>query len=277
LIIFDNHLHLRQDGRYLDAIKDFKQSGGTHFVLCQLPMTNLVIKNKRYLECYKKTLKMADEIRSKINIGVYVTVGPYPVDYLKLSEKYGREAAISIMMKGIDEAATLCEEKKCIGIGEIGRPHFKVNEQTINDSNKILIYGMKRAKDVGVPVIIHSESTTPDHCRELANFGKKVGLPACKIVKHYSPPLILEDENFGIMPSVLASKKNIFKSIEKGTRFMMETDYIDDPKRPGAVLGPKTVPKRTFELIDNGLLNEKEVQVIHKENPEKTYNINLNK
>jgi TatD-related deoxyribonuclease len=277
LIIFDNHLHLRRDGRYLDAIKDFKKSGGTHFVLCQLPMTNLVIKNKSYLDCYQKTLKMADEIRENIDIEVYVTVGPYPVDYLKLINSYGRESTISIMIKGIDEAAKLCEEKKCIGIGEIGRPHFKVDKQVIDDSNKILFYGMQRAKDVDVPVIIHSESTTPDHCSELANLGKKAGLPAHKIVKHYSPALILEEENFGIMPSVLASKKNIEASIKKGTRFMMETDYIDDPKRPGAVLGPKTVPKRTLELLKDGKLTEKQAQVIHKEIPEKTYNINLNK
>ena len=277
MIIFDNHLHLRRDGRYLDAIKDFKKSGGTHFVLCQLPMTNLVIKNKSYLDCYQKTLKMADEIRENIDIEVYVTVGPYPVDYLKLINSYGRESTISIMIKGIDEAAKLCEEKKCIGIGEIGRPHFKVDKQVIDDSNKILFYGMQRAKDVDVPVIIHSESTTPDHCSELANLGKKAGLPAHKIVKHYSPALILEEENFGIMPSVLASKKNIEASIKKGTRFMMETDYIDDPKRPGAVLGPKTVPKRTLELLKDGKLTEKQAQVIHKEIPEKTYNINLNK
>jgi len=277
LIIFDNHLHLRRDGRYLDAIKDFKKSGGTHFVLCQLPMTNLVIKNKSYLDCYQKTLKMADEIRENIDIEVYVTVGPYPVDYLKLINSYGRESTISIMIKGIDEAAKLCEEKKCIGIGEIGRPHFKVDKQVIDDSDKILFYGMQRAKDVDVPVIIHSESTTPDHCSELANLGKKAGLPAHKIVKHYSPALILEEENFGIMPSVLASKKNIEASIKKGTRFMMETDYIDDPKRPGAVLGPKTVPKRTLELLKDGKLTEKQAQVIHKEIPEKTYNINLNK
>ncbi len=277
MIIFDNHLHLRRDGRYLDAVKEFKKSGGTHFVLCQLPMTNLVIRDKGYIGCYNETLKMADEIRSNINIGVFVTVGPYPVDYLKLVEKFGREPAISIMGKGIDEAAKLCEEKKCIGIGEIGRPHFKVNKQVVDDSNKILFYGMQRAKDVNVPVIIHSESTTPDHCEELVKLGKKAGLPAHKIVKHYSPPLILENENFGIMPSVLASKKNIITSIKKGTRFMMETDYIDDPRRPGAVLGPKTVPKRTFELIENGLLSEKQVFIIHKQNPEITYNISLNK
>jgi TatD-related deoxyribonuclease len=277
LIIFDNHLHLRRDGRYLDAIRDFKKSGGTHFVLCQLPMTNLVIKNRSYSECYKETLRMVDEIRNNIDIGVFVTVGPYPVDYLRLAERYDRETAITIMKKGIDEAAILCEEKKVIGIGEIGRPHFRVNQQTIEDSNKILLYGMQRAKDVGVPVIIHSESTTPKHCEELAKFGKKVGLPTNKIVKHYSPPLILENENFGIMPSVLASEKNITAAIEKGTRFMMETDYIDDPRRPGAVLGPKTVPKRTIELLENGKLTENQAQVIHKEIPEKTYNISLNK
>lgn len=277
MIIFDNHLHLRRDGRFLDAIKDFKRSGGTHFVLCQLPITNLVIRDKSYKSCYEVTLQMADEIRTNIDIGVFVTVGPYPVDYLKLVEKFGRGTAISIMKKGIDEAATLCEEKKCIGIGEIGRPHFDVDRKTIEDSNEILFYGMQRARDVNVPVIIHSESTTPDHCKELTILGKKAGLPANKIVKHYSPPLILEKENYGIMPSVLASKKNIEISIKKGTRFMMETDYIDDPRRPGAVLGPKTVPKRTFELIENNFLTEEQAFIIHKQNPETTYDISLNK
>ena len=46
MIIFDNHLHLRRDGRFLDAVRDFNRTGGTHFVLCQLPLTDLVIKNK---------------------------------------------------------------------------------------------------------------------------------------------------------------------------------------------------------------------------------------
>ena len=275
LIIFDNHLHLRRDGRFIDAIKDFKKAGGTHFVLCQLPMTNLVIRDKSYESCYQETLAMADEIRSKIAIGVFVTVGPYPVDYLKLLEKFDRKSAIHIMKKGIDEAAKICEEKKCIGIGEIGRPHFPVDKQIIEDSNEIILYGMQRAKDVNVPVILHTESTTPGQCKELVELGKKAGLPAHKIVKHYSPPLILKNENHGLMPSVLASKKNIFIATKKSTRFMMETDYIDDPSRPGAVLGPKTVPKRTLELVENDIMTEKQAYEIHKRNPEKTYDIDL--
>ena len=275
MIIFDNHLHLRRDGSFIDAIKEFKKAGGTHFVLCQLPMTNLVIRDKSYESCYKETLTMADEIRSNIDIGIFVTVGPYPVDYLRLLEKFDRDSAINIMKKGIDEAANLCEEKKCIGIGEIGRPHFPVDQQIIEDSNEIILYGMEVAKDVDVPVILHTESTTPEQCKELVEMGQKVGLPANRIVKHYSPPLVLKEENYGIMPSVLASEKNIANAIEKSTRFMMETDYIDDPRRPGAVLGPKTVPKRTLDLLQRGSLTEKQAYEIHKINPEKTYGISL--
>ena len=179
------------------------------------------------------------------------------------------------MKKGMDDAAKLCEENMCIGIGEIGRPHFSVSETVIEDSNKVLMYGMSKAKDVGVPVVLHTESTTPSSCKEFVEMGKKVGLPANKIVKHYSPALILKSENFGLMPSVLASRKNILAAIRKGTRFMMETDYIDDPRRPGAVLGPKTVPKITKHFLEKELISEKQVEVIHKENPGKTYGIDL--
>ncbi len=276
MIIFDNHLHLRKDGRYLDAIKDFKKAGGTHFVLCQYPMVEKVIEEKSYLSCYKITLDMAHEISKKIDVGVFVTVGPYPVDYLALSKKFGIKKTIDIMKKGMDEAAELCQEYDiCIGIGEIGRPHFECNKQVIDDSDLILSYGMKIAKEINVPVVLHTESTTKENCKEFVEMGKKVGLKPDKIVKHFSPPFVLEEENYGLMPSVLASKKNIRKALGKGTRFMMETDYIDDLKRPGAVLGPKTVPKRTKDFIEKGLLTCDEANIIHKENPENTYNICL--
>lgn len=275
MILFDNHLHLRRDGRFLDAIKDFKNAGGTHFILCQYPMPKMVIKEKSYNGCYRETLKMADEIRTRIDIGVFVTVGPYPVDYLHFKEMLGRIKAIELMKRGMDEVAELCMQKKCIAIGEIGWPHFPVDKEVLDDSKDILRYGMQKAVDVDVPVVLHTESTNPSQCKEIAEMGKKVGLSADKIVKHFSPALINNDENFGLMPSVLASKKNIVESLRKGSRFMMETDYIDDPRRPGAVLGPKTIPKLTKTLIDNELMTESQAYDIHVNNPQKTYRINL--
>ena len=269
-------MHLRRDGHFLEAVKDFKNAGGTHFVLCQYPMPDIVLKEKSYESCYLETVNMADEIRSKIDIGVFVTVGPYPVDYLKLREDFDREKTIEIMKKGMDEAAKLCEDGKCIAIGEIGRPHFPVDEEDFKDSNEILFYGMQKAKDANVPVVLHTESTTIETCKEFVEMGRKAGLSADKIVKHFSPALVLENENFGLMPSVLASEKNILKAIEKSNRFMLETDYIDDLRRPGAVLGPKTIPKKTLSFIEKGIFTEDNIYKIHKENPEKTYGICLN-
>lgn len=276
MIIFDNHLHLRRDGFYIEAIRGFTKAGGTHFVLCQYPNPECVAKNKSYKKNYTETLKMAEEVEEKTNVKTYVTVGPYPVDYLYLKKIFGRNKTIDLMKKGMREAAFFCQEyKKCIAIGEIGRPHFDVDDITFEDSNDILNYGMSCAKDANVPVVLHTENTTPDTCREFVEMGKKVGLSKEKIVKHYSPPLILESENFGLMPSVLASKKNILSAVKKGFRFMMETDYIDDPSRPGAVLGPKTIPKLSKKLLNEDIVSEEDLLKIHKINPEKTYNIEL--
>ena len=276
MIIFDNHLHLRRDGRFLDAIKEFKKAGGTHIVLCQHPMPHIVLKEKSYKICYHQTIEMADEIRRNIEVGVFVTVGPYPVDYLTLIEKYDRYQVIEIMKKGMDEAAKLCLDGKCIAIGEIGRPHFPVNEKITKDSNEILLYGMQKAKEVNVPVVLHTESTTTKSCKEFVELGKKTGLKADKIVKHFSPPLIFENENYGLMPSIIAREKNILEAIKKGTRFMLETDYIDDLKRPGAVLSPKTIPIKMLSLFHKEIITEDQIYKINKENPEKTYDIHLN-
>ena len=275
MILFDNHQHLRRDGRFLDAVREFQNAGGTHFILCQYPMPDLVMKEKSYKTCYQQTLQMAEEIRAAAGIGVFVVVGPYPVDIIPLQEKFGRETAIEIMKKGMDEAALLCEERQCIAIGEIGRPHFPVDPQILQDSNDILFYGMQKAKDVGVPVVLHTESTTPMQCKELVEIGRKVGLNPEKIVKHFAPPLITSDENFGLMPSVLAIKKNIVEALQKGARFLMETDYIDDLRRPGAVLGPKTVPKLTKNLLAENIMTEQQAHIIHVVNPQNTYAIKL--
>ena len=89
-------MHLRRDGLYITAVKEFEHAGGTHLVLCQYPMPDVVRKHRSYLPIYQQTLTMASEIRQQTNIGVFVTVGPYPVDYLKLVEWFDRETAIAL-------------------------------------------------------------------------------------------------------------------------------------------------------------------------------------
>ena len=96
------------------------------------------------------------------------------------------------------------------------------------------------------------------------------------MVKHFSPPLIRSDENHGLTPSVLSTCRNLKEAVGKGDRFLMETDYIDDPKRPGAVLSLRTIPRYTKRLLDENLVDEDTLYKIHKELPEKIYGIEIN-
>jgi len=101
--------------------------------------------------------------------------------------------------------------------------------------------------------------------------GGMSGLSRDRVVKHYSPPAVLPEENSGLMPSVLAGKDAVKEALSKGTRFLMETDFLDDPGRPGAVMAITTVPKRTMDFIEKGLMTEDQAHVIHSENPRRTY------
>jgi len=275
MIIFDNHLHLRRDGRYIDAVIEFQRAGGTHLVLCQLPRVETVIRMKSYMPIYHDTLRMADEVTNGTEVTVFVTVGPYPVDYLTLRKTLGRDAAVSLMQQGIDEAVALCQDDKAIAVGEIGRPHFEVDMQAWDDSNTILQYGMQAAADADIPVVLHTESMGPEGFLELAEMADAAGLARNRVIKHFSPPFIENGKNHGLFPSVLATGTAVRNAMAQGTRFMMETDYIDDPRRPGAVLGPKTIPKRTKQLLEESVMNENDVYVIHQKNPEQLYGIAL--
>jgi TatD-related deoxyribonuclease len=77
------------------------------------------------------------------------------------------------------------------------------------------------------------------------------------------------------MPSVTASRKNIEAALSQGDRFLMETDYVDDRQRPGAVLGPKTVPRLTRQLMAEGILRESSAERIHREHVERTYGVEV--
>ncbi len=141
-------------------------------------------------------------------------------------------------------------------------------------SNEILSYGMSLARECSCPVVIHAESATPESMENLAKMADEVGLPREKVVKHYCGPLVRPEENHGVFPSVLASRDMVQEALSKGDRFLLETDFMDDLQRPGAVLAITTVPKRMRQLVEKGIDADK-LWKINKANPERVYGLEL--
>ena len=271
--ILDDHFHLNRNGRFLDAAKDFARVGGTDIVLVHCPdFSSPPVTRDGHQNAYQETVDTAEKVR-QLGLGVRVILGPHPAAFARQFETLGDRAEENYW-DSIDAALQFVHEGKAHGIGEVGRPHWPVSDEIWGRSNTLLVETMKLAAKEGIPLQLHVEGESDSTYGELAQMADRAGLSREKLVRHYAPPRVEESYTHGITPSVLAGSGSIdelmrtYESSPHG--FMLETDYMDDPKRPGAVLGPKTVPKRTRQLLAAGL-EEEILYNCHQDLPDRIY------
>jgi TatD-related deoxyribonuclease len=269
--VLDNHVHLDPRGPCLAAVRDFARAGGTHLVVVNKPYDDIRVASlDDFRREFARTVELVRRARDGTGVGTFAAVGPYPVTLLHLAERLPLADAEAMMCAAMDEAARLVEAGDAIAIGEVGRPHFPAPPEAMAASDRILQHAMARAKDVGCAVVVHGEGATEATWRDLACMADAAGLPRGRVVKHFSGPTVDEAENLGIFPSVLASSKHA-PALRGSTRYFLETDYLDEPERPGAVLGIRTVPRRVAEMRASGDLTEEGAWAISAGNFERVY------
>tara|TARA_B100001996_G_scaffold127165_2_gene96468 strand:+ start:7172 stop:8065 length:894 start_codon:yes stop_codon:yes gene_type:complete len=283
--ILDNHFHLNRNGRYLDAAKDFKNQGGTHLVLVHCPdFSSPPTHIDEHRSTYADTIAMADEVRKHHDLNVRVVLGPHPaafahqfIRWMDEDEDNGAERACENYRDSIDAALEFLHEGKAHAIGEVGRPHWPVSDEVWDLSNMLLEETMAMAAKENIALQLHVEGELESTYRDLSEMAERVNLSKNKLVRHYSPPQIDESMTRGLTSSVLVGKgalQPLMETYEQNkTGFMLETDYMDDPRRPGAVLGPKTVPKRTQQLLEAGM-DEDALWRCHVDVPNAIYGVN---
>ena len=270
--VYDNHIHMSPSGRNVDALKEYESLGGTGLTLVTLPYKEVRIsRGEDFARSFEITYSLAAKAREATNLEINIAVGPYPVLIIPLAEAYGLDKAEEMLVKGMEDAARDVAEGKAVALGEIGRPHFPVSQEIWDASNRVLLRGMELAKENDCPVIIHCESEE-DTDRSLAELADRAGLDRGLVIKHSSPPLVTDEETYGVMPSIPASKTNVKAAIGKGTdRFMIETDYIDDPEKPGAIMSVTTVPKKVSAWLANGQVPVESIHRICGDIPDSLY------
>ncbi|HTY91266.1 MAG TPA: TatD family hydrolase [Methanocella sp.] len=274
LPITDDHMHINlKGGRGMDAIREFKNAGGTHVFIVSLPAGELgltIAKGEDFRAVFDDTVEAVR--RANELVKAYAVVGVHPAEYIGLAESLGRERAYAIVKEGLEIAAKYVAEGRAVAI-KSGRPHYPVSPELWETSNALMRYAMGLCLDEDCAIQLHTESE-PGTMESISEIAKQARMEPHKVIKHFSPPLVRECESLNVFPSVICSRGALEEALSQGTRFMMETDYIDDPDRPGAVLGPKTVPRKTKEAISNGV-PEETFYKIHKDNPEKSYGIKI--
>lgn len=277
MIITDNHIHVdpvNGEGP-IEVAKKFERAGGKVMIIPNKP-TWTVGKSCNFEEAMELVIQYVSTINKNVDVNAFAVVGAHPAELSRRVENGMDLQMAEKMMRGtLESAQKLVIEGKAIAIGEIGRPHYEVSPEELEAHNRLILYAMELAVDAGCAIQLHTESAGEEQFLEFSKMADKSGIKKNRVIKHFSGPLVSEDENHGLTPSLIATRSVIEEGLQKGNNFLMETDYLDMKSRPGAVLGPKTVPRRTKELLRKGILSENDAHIIHVENVKKVYGIDL--
>ena len=266
--VVDQHIHLDRTNRYFSAIEDFVRVGGTGIMLVHKPdFRNLPLDLTTYNEVYTETISMAQEVREKFSIDVGVVLGPHPVAWEHQIDSLGLEKSTELQISAVNLALEFIENGQAHCLGEVGRPHYPVSQDRWLVANQMLEEIMQSAAAAQTPIQLHVEDNGSHTYSELSAMAQKVGLPLSRTIRHYAPADVSPNFTHGLSCTVSVGSGSVAKIIEthSGSEVMwgMETDFLDDPRRPGAVLGPKTIPKRTNELCQL-LLSENNESVVEE-------------
>ncbi|WP_436923516.1 TatD family hydrolase [Halosimplex amylolyticum] len=267
--VLDDHMHLDPvHGRGVEAAAEFADNGGTHLLVVNKPswhlLDDLPSDAADFREVFDLTVDVVERASEVLPGRAWPVLGVHPALISQLvDDGHDPAEARDLMQTGLDAAAEYVADGPALAL-KSGRPHYEVSDAVWDASNAVMTHGFDLAAEAGCAIQLHAEGS--EDFREVAEWAEDRGLPSERVVKHYSGGRLQ-----GITKSVISNKEDLELAIEEDEPFMMETDYIDDPDRPGAVLGVKTVPRRVRWLLEEGY--DEAVRRAHVETPAAVYDI----
>ncbi len=267
--VVDDHLHLDPvDGRGLEAVEEFSRSGGTHLFVVNKPSWYFDVEVSQRTEfhtAFEATVEICDDATEVLEGEAYPVLGVHPALISRLRERgMSPKEAAELMQEGLEVAAEYVEEEMAVAL-KSGRPHYDVEDSVWRASNEVMERAFELGADVGCAVQLHAEAE--EDFRDVGDLAEDAGLSRSKVVKHYSSPGVE-----GVVPSIMSREEWLEVACSNDQDFMMETDFLDDPDRPGAVMGPRTVPRRVRSLVTDhrdSMVNANETL------PQEVYDVDL--
>ncbi|WP_458205542.1 TatD family hydrolase [Haladaptatus sp. NG-SE-30] len=271
--VLDDHLHLDPEhGRGIEAVKDFARSGGTHLLVVNKPSWLLGVEVETgddFRAVFDTTVEVVARANEILPGKAWPVLGVHPGLVSKLVDDrgYAPADARELMQSGLEVATEYVADGSAVAL-KSGRPHYDVPEDVWDASNAVLRRALELGAEADCAVQLHTEAT--EDLTEVAAWAEDAGLSPERVVKHYAG-----GELAGVTPSVMSEKDRLEVAAERGEPFLMETDFVDDPDRPGAVLGPKTVPRRVKWMQEQGY--DEAIRIAHVSTPENVYGLDTRK
>ncbi len=264
--ILDDHTHINRRGGVGPAVvREFLRSGGTHMIQVSLPSWSHGVTPttpEDFRGVFDELLSVCEAVRAEGCV-CYAICGVHPAEIGKLCERMSLADAEALMCGALDIAAEYVAEGDAIGL-KSGRPHYPVTPEVWEASNRVLFHALELAGESGCALQIHAESGP---CDDVPAMARAAGMDPGRVVKHFATCAT------PLHPSITVREPFLVEWFAEKRDFTLESDYMDDLSRPGAVNGPRSVPRRMRRLLQEGTVTEEDMWRVHSRVPEKIYGV----
>ncbi len=240
----------------------FKESGGWFMGLASLLSWShggLARQVDDYIKVFRACIKAGEAFR-KAGLRCAVIIGVHPAELVQLvNAGLSVEEAKALVLDAYRAAARLVEEGLAHGLGEVGRPHFPTRNEVAEACNEVFEEVLTMAHDLDCVVHVHVERRGTSTVLDVAQRASRRG--ARKVLLHHAEPWVWgKARSVGLACSIPARRRDLVEALSgRGPPgFMVESDFLDDPRRPGAVVAPWSIASTFTSLIEEGVLSEKE-------------------
>ncbi len=274
----DNHAHVNEFTGLgpTEVARRFRRSGGRFMVVVSLLTWSLGLQpgEKASVErLYEYTVRSAARVRGE-GVGSVAVVGLHPAECYRLVEMgWPIEKVEDFMRWAVDLAGRLIREGAAVGIGEIGRPHWPVPPEVRALCDRVMEYGIGIARDLDAVVHLHLEREGENTLLSVAEIARRAGARPYRVVMHHAEPSVVVGAwERGLVPSVPVGRRGEFEEAAgMGPMFVVESDFIDDNRRPGAVIPPWTMAAKLLRAVEQGRISGDFLRAICVDNMVRLY------
>ena len=271
--IVDHHCHLSPRGEGVDAVRRFRAAGGTHlFVATQSYDPEPPADLDGYARQFETTEALAKQAREATGVSIRIVVAPFPVDLVRQVPRLGGPGAEGLHRSALDLAGRWVRERRAVALGEVGWPHFEVDAEVASVAERVVGHAADVAHDVGCPIVVHSaDLVDAAGYATLEALARAHGLPAARVVKHFARTSVAAGDRRGVPASYVATRPLVEAALPQEAPWFLETDFLDDPRRPGAVLDLATIPRRAAWISARGSESERRLRIPFVDSIEASY------
>ncbi len=284
LLFADAHAHSNpvQGLGATEIAKRFKSKGGWFIALVALSPWHYKIDAKKGFEAYKEAYRIhIEECRRARESGLKTAciAGFHPADVDRLRE-LGFDAAqvLELGLKVVNYAAELCKQGILDGLGEVGRQHYNTRPENVAIAVEILMEAIRLSKDYDCIVHMHLENAGPVTVELVERARLRLGAHKELLLVHHAKPSLasyaIERGYYTTLPGKEQILRYYFGELKGPVdKLLIESDYIDDPRRPCVSSCPWEVVEREEKLYKSGIIDEETLMRVNIDNIVKFYRV----